>query len=282
MSARDIRRAAAAQLSAAGVPSAQVDAGLLLAFVLDRSVGELVAVDELSDVDADRYRELVDRRARREPLQHIIGHVAFGPIELEVGPGVFIPRMETELLYAWALTQIAEAPRPVVVDLCSGSGTLALALAVGHPGAVVHAVEIDAAAHKWLCHNLSRMPDEVRDRVVVHLGDAADPQILPDVLADLVVSNPPYIPEGADLPAEVSDHDPARALFGGADGMAVITPMISVVVRLLRPGGAVGIEHDDTTAALVTDALEADGHFDSITQKNDLAERARFVTAMRR
>jgi release factor glutamine methyltransferase len=282
VSAREVRRAAAAQLSAAGVPSAQIDAGLLLAFVLDRSVGELVAVDELSDIDADRYRDLVDRRASREPLQHIIGHVAFGPIELEVGPGVFIPRMETELLYAWALTQIAETPNPVVVDLCSGSGALALALATGHPGAVVHAVELDAAAYKWLCHNLSRMPAEVRDRVSVHLGDAADPQILPEVIADLVVSNPPYIPEGADLPAEVADHDPARALFGGADGMSVITPMIAVVARLLRPGGAVGIEHDDTTAALVTEVLGAGGHFDSITQKNDLAERARFVTAMRR
>ncbi|PXW29917.1 UNVERIFIED_CONTAM: release factor glutamine methyltransferase [Williamsia faeni] len=282
MSAKEVRRAAAVQLSAAGVPNAQVDAGLLLAFVLGRSVGELIVVDELSDAEARRYRELVDRRARREPLQHIVGHVAFGPIELDVGPGVFIPRMETELLYAWALEQIEQMSHPVVVDLCSGSGALALALAVGHSGAEVHAVEIDDAAHKWLCHNLSRMPAEVRDRVTVHLGDAADPNILPEVHADLVVSNPPYIPVGAELPVEVADYDPATALFGGADGMSVITPMISVVARILRPGCAVGIEHDDTTGNLVMDALETDGRFGSITQNHDLADRARFVTATRR
>lgn len=282
MNARDLRRAAGAQLTAAGVPNAQVDAGLLLAFVLDRSVGELIAVDDLSDADAARYRELVDRRAQREPLQHIIGHVAFGPIEIEVGPGVFIPRMETELLYAWAVTQIENIARPVVVDLCSGSGALALAVAATHPGARVHAVEIDDRAHEWLSHNLSRMPVDVRDRVTVHRGDAADPDILPGVVADLVVSNPPYIPEGADLPTEVADHDPALALFGGADGMSVITPMISVVARILRPGCAVGIEHDDSTGDLVMAALGSSGYFDTITQKPDLAGRARFVTATRR
>lgn len=282
MNARQIRRAAVARLIEADVPNAQVDAGLLLAFVLGRSVGELIAVDEVSDADAARYRELVDRRAQREPLQHIIGHVAFGPIDIEVGRGVFIPRMETELLYAWAVTRIETMTDPVVVDLCSGSGALALALAASHPGARVHAVEIDRSAHKWLCHNRSRMPADVRDRVTVHLGDAANPNILPDITADLVVSNPPYIPEGADLPVEVADHDPALALFGGADGMSVITPMISVIARILRPGCAVGIEHDDSTGDLVMDALATDGHFDSITQKPDLAGRARFVTATRR
>lgn len=282
MNPGEIRREATRALAAAGVPTPGVDATLLLAHVVGRSTGELIALDDLSDDELARYRHCVDRRSRREPLQYIIGHVQFGSLDIEVGPGVFIPRMETEILWSWGAEQIGPLPAPVAVDLCSGSGALALSLAASHPEVRVHAVELDGDALKWLQLNRSRLPAPVRDRVVVHEGDVCDPAVLPGVRADLVVANPPYIPTGADLPIEVAGFDPYRALFGGADGMSVITPMIETVARVLRPGGAVGIEHDDTTGPLVMAALEGTGDFETVTQISDLAGRPRFVTATRR
>ncbi len=278
----EVRREATRVLAAAGVPTLGVDSALLLAHVVGRTTGELVALDDLSDDEVSRYRHCVDRRSRREPLQHIIGHVQFGSVDIEVGPGVFIPRMETEILWAWGADRISALHNPVVVDLCSGSGALALALADSHGDSHVHAVEIDPDALKWLRLNHSRLPGQVRDRVVVHQGDVCDLAVLPGVHADLIVANPPYIPTGADLPIEVADFDPHRALFGGADCMSVITPMIETIARVLKPGGAFGIEHDDTTGPLVMAALGADGRFKSVTQMHDLADRPRFVTATRR
>lgn len=282
LSIREVRREATGRLAAAGVPTPGVDARLLLAHVVGRTTGDLIALDDLSDDELSRYRRLVDRRARREPLQHIVGHVQFGSVDIEVGPGVFIPRMETEILSSWGADVIRALPAPAVVDLCSGSGALALSLADTHDDAVVHAVELDSDALRWLRLNHSRLPDRVRDRVHVHKGDVCDRAVLPGVLADLVVANPPYIPAGADLPIEVADFDPHRALFGGADGMSVITPMIETVAAILKSGGAVGIEHDDSTGSLVVAALEEDGNFESVIQIRDLADRPRFVTATRR
>lgn len=282
MSPGEARREATRVLAAAGVPTPGVDATLLLAHVVGRTTGELIALDDLSDDELARYRLAVERRSRREPLQHIIGHVQFGSVDIEVGPGVFIPRMETEILWSWGADRIGSLPTPVVVDLCSGSGALALSLAASHTESAVHAVELDAEALTWLRLNQSRLPAQIRERVVVHEGDVCDPAVLPGVLADLVVANPPYIPTGADLPVEVAGFDPHRALFGGVDGMSVITPMIETIARVLKPGGAMGIEHDDTTGPLVVGALEADGRFESVVQINDLADRPRFVTATRK
>lgn len=282
MSIREVRREATARLTAAGVPSPAVDATLLLAHVVGRTTGELIALDDLSEDELSRYRLLVDRRARREPVQHIIGHVQFGSVDIEVGPGVFIPRMETEILLSWGAEVIRALPAPTVVDLCSGSGALALSLADTHDDAVVHAVELDSDALRWLRLNHSRLPERVRDRVRLYQGDVCDPAVLPGVRADLVVANPPYIPTGAELPIEVADSDPHRALFGGVDGMSVITPMIDTVAAILKSGGTVGIEHDDSTGPLVAATLEAHGNFESVTHIRDLADRPRFVTAMRR
>ncbi|WP_207844185.1 N5-glutamine methyltransferase family protein [Williamsia soli] len=281
MSVHEIRREAADVLAAAGVDSPGVDAALLLAHVVGRTVGELVMVDGLTDDQLSRFHQLVRRRATREPLQHIVGRVQFGSVELEVGPGVFTPRMETELLWSWGCKVVAAVPAPVVVDLCSGSGALALALAESVTGSLVHAVEIDPDALTWLRRNLSLLPQSVRERVVVHPGDVRDPNVLAGVSADLVVANPPYIPTGTDLPAEVAEFDPALALFGGVDGMSVITPMIETIARVLRPGGAVAIEHDDTTGGLVMAALDTSADFEGISQMADLAGRARFVSARR-
>jgi release factor glutamine methyltransferase len=281
VTAREIRRAATDRLTAAGVASPHVDAALLMAHVTGTSVGGLVAVDDLSDDQVRRYRALVDRRAAREPLQHIVGHVQFGSIELEVGPGVFIPRMETETLWAWALGLIAEMSDPVVVDLCSGSGALALAIADAQRSARVHAVEIADEPMRWLVRNLSRLPDQVRDRVSLHQGDVRDPSVLDGVRADVVVANPPYIPTSAELPIEVVEFDPHLALFGGADGMSVIVPMIGTIASILVAGGSVAIEHDDSTGPDVMAAFADDGRFESIVQNNDLTGRPRFVSARR-
>ncbi|MBA4025785.1 MAG: peptide chain release factor N(5)-glutamine methyltransferase [Gordonia sp.] len=281
MSLREIRRQATDVLAVAGVDTPDVDAALLLAHVVGRTVGELVMVDDLTDDQLSRFHEFVRRRATREPLQHIVGRVQFGSIEVEVGPGVFTPRMETELLWSWGCDVLAAVPDPVVVDLCSGSGALALALATSVSSSRVHAVEIDPDALTWLRRNLSHLPRPARDRVVVHSGDVRDPRVLAGVSADLVVANPPYIPIGADLPAEVAEHDPVLALFGGDDGMSVITPMIETIARVLVPGGAVAIEHDDTTGDLVMAALDAGGDFEGISQMSDLVGRPRFVSARR-
>mgnify|MGYP000311271039 CR=1 FL=1 len=168
-----------------------------------------------------RFRALVERRAQRIPLQHLIGTAAFGPVEVQVGPGVFIPRPETEALLEWAMNQPLP-PSPVIVDLCTGSGALALALAHTWPQAQVVAVEKSPEALVYARRNCAGSAVDVLE------ADVTLPSLLADRngTVDLLVSNPPYIPEGAELDPEVADHDPAAALFGGPDGMSVIVPMI--------------------------------------------------------
>lgn len=209
-----------------------------------------------------------------------------GSIELVVGPGVFIPRPETELLFAWTLARL-EAVRhdhpPVVVDLCTGSGALALALAHARPDAVVHAVDIDPAALRWARRNADIRIAAGDTPITLHDADVTDPELLSELdgRVDIVVANPPYIPEGADLDPEVLDHDPHRALFGGPDGLDVIRPAIPTIARLLRSGGGVAIEHDDTNGALLAGLLADDGHFVEIVEHPDLAGKPRFVAAAR-
>ncbi|WP_060998860.1 peptide chain release factor N(5)-glutamine methyltransferase [Mycolicibacterium mucogenicum] len=267
---------AASQLAAAGIDSARVDAEYLAAHAagVDRA---RVMFTEPDPAFYPRFRELVERRARRIPLQHLVGTAAFGPVEVHVGPGVFIPRPETEALLEWAMNQPLP-PRPVIVDLCTGSGALALALAHTWPQAHVVAVEKSPEALVYARRNCAGSAVEVLE------ADVTVPSLLSDRTGtvDLLVSNPPYIPDGADLDPEVIDHDPAAALFAGPDGMAVIVPIIALAARLLRPGGKVGIEHDDTTADQVVAALDRDGTFGDITARRDLTGRPRFVTATRR
>lgn len=267
---------AASQLAAAGIDSARVDAEYLAAHAagVDRA---RVMFTEPDPAFYPRFRELVERRAQRIPLQHLVGTAAFGPVEVHVGPGVFIPRPETEALLEWAMNQPLP-PSPVIVDLCTGSGALALALAHTWPQAHVVAVEKSPDALVYARRNCAGSAVEVLE------ADVTVPSLLSDRTGtvDLLVSNPPYIPDGADLDPEVIDHDPAAALFGGPDGMAVIVPIIALAARLLRPGGKVGIEHDDTTADQVVAALDRDGTFGDITARRDLTGRPRFVTATRR
>ncbi|MGK2903816.1 MAG: peptide chain release factor N(5)-glutamine methyltransferase [Mycobacterium sp.] len=266
---------AAAALAAAGIDSARTDAEQLAAHVAGVDRGRLMFVEPRPDF-LDRYRILIGRRARRIPLQHLVGSAAFGPLTLSVGPGVFIPRPETEALLEWAHAVPVPAGG-VIVDLCTGSGALALALAVYRPDTRVIAVERSEDALRYARANVDGSTVELLR------GDVTERDILADLnaMVDLVVSNPPYIPDGAQLEPEVAEHDPQTALFGGPDGMAVITPIVGLVSRLLRPGGQVGVEHDDTTSAATVELFGRAGLFTDVTARRDLAGRHRFVTAVR-
>ncbi|NKS38184.1 peptide chain release factor N(5)-glutamine methyltransferase [Rhodococcus hoagii] len=288
MSRQPIRLAiieAAAELERAGVPSARVDAELLAAHVLGVERTRLGLVPLVDPSVIEEYRELVARRVQRIPLQHITGSTAMGNVSLEVGPGVFVPRPETELLLAWALAHLEASGlrAPVVLDLCTGTGALALAIAHARPDAVVHAVELQPQALAWARRNADRRRDAGDTPINLVQGDVTDRALLTELEGgvDLVVSNPPYIPEGAVLDPEVADHDPHTALFGGADGLSVIKPMISNIARWLRIGGAVGIEHDDTNGDQVAELFRARRVFDRVVEHPDLAGRPRFVVAHR-
>ncbi|RJO72410.1 peptide chain release factor N(5)-glutamine methyltransferase [Nocardia panacis] len=275
------------RLSAAGVGSPRADAELLAAHLLGVERGRLVLVPMVEPEVADRYRALVQQRARRIPLQHLTGVAAMGGIDLAVGPGVFVPRPETELLFAWALAQLETVRHdhaPVVVDLCAGSGALALAVAQARPDALVHAVEVDPAALQWTRRNAEARIAAGDTPITVHAADVTAPDLLTELdgTVDVVLSNPPYIPVGALLEPEVAEHDPHPALFGGPDGLDVIRPMVPAIARLLRSGGATAIEHDDSNAAGVVEAFTADGRFIEIVEHPDLAGRPRFVAATRR
>ena len=265
----------AAILAAAGIDSARADAEHLAAHIAGVERGLLSFVEPEPDF-GQRYRALVDQRARRVPLQHLIGTAAFGPVTLTVGPGVFIPRPETEALLEWAHT-VPVSAGGVIVDLCTGSAALALALAAHRPAARVIAVERSAEALSY-----ARMNTEGSAVELVH-ADVRQPGLLAELdgTVELIVANPPYIPDGAVLEPEVAEHDPHQALFGGPDGMEVIRPIVGLAARLLCPGGRIGVEHDDTTSAATADVFAGHGAFDGITARRDLTGRPRFVTAVR-
>ncbi|CCF61934.1 peptide chain release factor N(5)-glutamine methyltransferase [Nocardia cyriacigeorgica] len=283
---RPVLAEAVETLQAAGVPSPRADAEQLAAHVLGVPRSRLLLAPLLTPEQLAGLHELVRRRAQRIPLQHLIGHASMGRIDLEVGPGVFIPRPETELVFAWALAHL-EAVRhdhpPVVVDLCTGSGALALAIAHARPDADVRAVELDPDALTWARHNADLRIAAGDTPITLYADDATDPALLTELngRADIVVSNPPYIPVGAELDPEVADHDPHRALFGGADGLDVIRGLIPTVARLLRPGGGTAIEHDDSNGSQLAALLAETGAFTEITEHSDLAGKPRFVAAVR-
>ncbi|MGV0745613.1 peptide chain release factor N(5)-glutamine methyltransferase [Mycolicibacterium sp. XJ870] len=275
-SMRQAIAAATATLARAGVGSPRIDAELLAAHVAGTERGRLMLLDDPDEAFLRAYDELVAARSRRIPLQHLVGTAAFGPVLLDVGPGVFTPRPETEALLEWAAAQQLP-PDPVIVDLCTGSGALALALAKHRPDARVIAVEDSAAALEYARRNTAGTPVEVLD------ADVTTPGLLPELdgRVDLLVANPPYIPEGADLEPEVAEHDPAHALFGGPDGMSVINPIVRLAARWLRDGAGCVVEHDDTTSQRTVAAFIDDGNFTEVAAHRDLAGRARFVTATR-
>jgi release factor glutamine methyltransferase len=213
---------------------------------------------------------LIEKRAQRVPLQHLTGTAPFLNIDLKVGPGVFIPRPETELLARWGIDAIADSERPTVVDLCSGSGALALAIASARPDARVYAVERSEEALKWLWLNASG------SSIVVVEGDVREVELPGGV--DLVLSNPPYVPAGTPVAPEVLA-DPPEAVFAGTDGLDLIPALIDRAAQILRPGGHLGFEHDDSHVNL---AHLLEGGFEPIESHRDLAERPRFTTATRK
>jgi release factor glutamine methyltransferase len=260
-----------------------VDAELLLAHVLDVPRTRLLTLDAVPDDAVTRFDALLDLRAGRVPLQHLTGRAPFRHLELAVGPGVFVPRPETELLVEWALERLAGVAEPVVVDLGAGSGAIALSIAHEHPTARVLAVERDAGAIEWTRHNAAARAAAGDRPVQVLGGDMTSPQLLPhlDGAVDLVVSNPPYVPDGARVPREVADHDPPLALWGGPDGLDVVRGLLRTAARLLRTGGHLGIEHADQQGSALPALVRAHGGFDDVADHGDLAGRPRFTTARR-
>ncbi|MFP5218393.1 MAG: peptide chain release factor N(5)-glutamine methyltransferase [Actinomycetes bacterium] len=277
-------RAATARLAEAGVASPEHDARALAVHVLElRRPSDLLLVDAFDAAQAAAFDGLVARREQRVPLQHLTGTVGFRHIELEVGPGVFVPRPETESVVQWAVDALARErrPAPVAADLCTGSGTIAFALANEVPGITVHAVERDVGAIAWARRNAANRVQAGDPEVRLHEGDVAD--CLPDLdgALDLVISNPPYVAEDErHLPdPEVVDHDPEMALFAGADGLDVVRLVERAARRLLRPGGLLVVEHSDRQGESAPAMLRAAGGWSEVEDHRDLAGRDRFVTA---
>lgn len=272
------------RLADAGVPSPRFDAEELAAYVHDVKRGELHSVKD-ADFDA-RYWEVISRREAREPLQHITGRAFFRYLELQVGPGVFVPRPETESVVGWAIDALRDmdVAEPMVVDLCTGSGAIALALAQEVPRSRVHAVELSDEAYAWARRNIDASPDAARIELIQ--GDATRAfEDRPELSGqfDLVISNPPYIPltEWEYVAPEARDHDPEMALFSGEDGLHTIRGIERVAARLLRPGGVVVVEHADTQGGVVPWIFREEAGWTDAADHRDLNNRPRFATARR-
>jgi release factor glutamine methyltransferase len=275
--------AGADTLAAAGVPSPRADAEILAAHLLGVPRTRLGLVPLIDPEVAGHYQQLIDRRAARIPLQYLTGSASLGPISVQVGPGVFVPRPETEVLVDWAIKAIAATDQPVVVDLFTGSGAIALAIAAARPDAVVYGVERAPGALAWARRNAELQADEGRTAIRLLGGDVFDERLMSELdgAADLVTANPPYVPEATPVEPEVRDHDPAEAVFAGPDGLAVIRPLLSVAAALLKPGGRLAIEHDASQKESAPALLAARRLFADVVDHQDLAGRPRFMTATR-
>jgi release factor glutamine methyltransferase len=274
-----LRRAidsAAALLAEAGIDSARCDAEELAAHLAGTERGRLPLIDPPEEEFFGRYHAAVNARSHRIPLQHLTGTASFGSLTLSVGPGVFIPRPETEALLAWATAQCLP-DRPVIVDVCTGSGALAVALSQQWPAARVLGVDDSDTALEYARRNSAGTAVELL------CADVTEPGLLGELdgLVDLVVANPPYVPDGVQLEPEVSQHDPHHAVFGGPDGMTVITAVVGLAGRWLRPGGLFAVEHDEATSLRTVELISGTELFDDVRARADLTGRPRFVTARR-
>lgn len=261
----------------------QAESRTLVAHVLGVEPTRLLLADPATPEQRETLDELVARRRSGVPLQHLTGRAAFRTVELEVGPGVFIPRPETEVMTGWVLDRLAELDAagvraPVVVELCAGSGAITRALAAEGPsGARLHCVELSPDAFAYLERNLAGLGVDAR------CGDMADAFGDLDGTVDVVVANPPYVPleHWLDVPAEVRDHDPTLALVSGDDGLDALRVVAGVAERLLRPGGWVAAEHAEVQERTAPAILVRHGGFTRVSDHRDLTRRPRFVTAQR-
>ena len=282
MEIKTLLREAKSQLTNSGLSG--VDSEHLLAHVLGISRMDLhnpvlveSTVTALHDTDVirEQFFSLLDRRINHEPLQYLTGVTPFRYLEIQVGPGVLVPRPESELLVDAVLAHIKNLPAPVsVIDLGSGSGALALAIATEAPGTRVIAVEKSPEAIYWLKKNVSVIAENVR----IVEGDVLD--VLPGIKCDVVIANPPYIPDGQVLPRDVAGFEPHVALFGGPTGMELPRRFIVAAVRLLKPAGVLVIEHTEEQGVAIASELAVD--FEDIALHDDLVGRPRWTSAVRR
>lgn len=290
---RDLLERATAELADAGCQSPRTDAELLLSHVLKIDRSELIKLETMTADAFVAYMALINKRCSREPLQHLTGQAHFRHLTLQVDKGVFIPRPETELLVQAGLEQLAKIDGPkLAVDLCSGSGAIALSLALESPNTTVHAVEVSGDAFIWLEKNVSAYAEQlarIGSSVITYNDDATDEKVLQKFAGqvDVVISNPPYIPD-AMIPREpeVREHDPALALFGGKDGLDIARKVAHVAAQLLAPGGMFGMEHADVQSQSAIQLLEQIFNHNqplwtNIIDRHDYNELPRFVTATR-
>jgi len=270
------------KFSAAGVLSPSVDAELLGCFILEASRSELTLLAIAGEIFPENrladFLEAVQRREKREPLQHITGLAPFRHLELEVGPGVFIPRPETEQLVDLAIQKLESIQNPVIVDLCSGSGAISIALNTEVAASTVYSVELSKDAFSFLTRNYQRYgldPNALRNENLTTALQELESSV------DLVVSNPPYIPDAAvPIDLEVQLHDPALALYGGADGLDVIRQISTRAWYLLRPGGHLVLEHAHTQAPAIGELLLTQG-WQEVVSASDLTGKDRMISAVR-
>jgi len=297
VSLRDVIADGQRRLAAAGVPSPDTDAILLAAHVKGVPRGRLLLQDRMDSTERTAYERLLTRRMARVPLQHLVGTAPFRNLELAVGPGVFIPRPETELVAQAGIDALRALPSGErrAVDLCTGSGAVAFALATEAAPAQVTAVELDDAAIAWTRRNADALREEIASagsRVDVVQADArtcagdAGPLAALRGQVAVVTMNPPYVPSGASVrDPEVRDHDPAVALYGGPDGLDVIRGALDTAALLLQPGGLLVIEHSDEQGDEAEEGvpalLAADSRWRDVVDHRDLARKPRFTTATR-
>lgn len=275
-------------LAEAGVASAQNDASLLLAFALGIMRTQLDPFAELSSESIQNFEDLIAKRATRIPLQHLTGQAHFRHVTLSVGPGVFVPRPETELLAQVGIDCLKAIPSPrLAVDLCAGSGAVALSMALEVSNTTVHAVEYSEQAFTWLQQNVadhSTQLSAIGSKVICYLADATDESVLAKLTdqVDVVLSNPPYIPE-AMIPREpeARDYDPEMALFSGPDGLDVARGVVLVAHSLLKANGLFGMEHADVQGEAVPAILSEQGNWTQVKDNMDYNGLPRYTTALK-
>ena len=309
---RDVLFDAERRLAAVGVPSPSIDAAEIVAFAMGTTRSHLILLDPIGSDERVQIERLLTKRLSRVPLQHLIGTVGFRYLDVSVGMGVFIPRPETELVAEAAIREIKLQPEGarIAVDLCTGSGAIAIALGTEAKGSIIHGVELSNDAIVWTRRNVAAYEErlsEAGSRVEVIHDDAAlvaDPGHALATLAGqvaVVVSNPPYVPSGmVPREPEVRDHEPTIALYGGEDGLDVVRGVLRTAAILLRPGGLLVVEHSDMQGlaagpkgvpgaaremvadeelSTMTGLLPGDAVWTRITDRIDLTGRPRFTLA---